>query len=263
MLCSAVARVREIVSRGGIAVAIFILPALGFAMGCSSSAGRSEPQASGLAPSALSPDQCAANAAAMRASMTTRTERSYLIQPGDNLGVDFYLNQEFNQDVIVGPDGKIALRAIGVVPASGMTAEQLAQQLNQAYSSELRSPGVSVAVKNMPSRLVFVQGQVAKPGAFPLEPGMTALQAVAEAGGLTPDAGDKAVLIRRDACEVPYASELDLARAVDHPDANEDVLIQSRDVVVVPRSGIANLNLWVQHYVRGLMPITPYAPLPL
>lgn len=187
---------------------------------------------------------------------------SYLIQPGDQLTLEFYLNPEFNDETIVRPDGMITLRVVGDIKAWGLTPAQLSQRLDQAYQSELRSPDAVVHVKNMPSRQVYVQGQVNKPGAFPLETGMTAVQAVSEAGGLTDQAGDDAVLIRRDLCGEPTGIRIKLAKALEHPEANQDAALMPRDVIVVPRSGIANVDLFVKQYIQGILPIPPYMSFP-
>ena len=206
----------------------------------------------------LSPEQCQTDATIQ----TAADQQNYRIQPGDQLAINFYLDPEFNDQVPVSPDGKITLRLVGAIAAAGMTPGELAGVIDKAYLSELRSPDASVTVKNMPGRQVFVQGQVNKPGAFPLEPGMTALQALADAGGVTKEAAeDSVVLIRRDACGHPTGQRLDLASAVDNPGRGEDASLMPYDVLVVPRSRIANMNLWVEQYIRGLLPIQPYLSL--
>src|SRR5579885_240267 len=203
----------------------------------------------------LSPEQCQTDATIQ----TAADQQNYRIQPGDQLAINFYLNPEFNDQVPVSPDGKITLRLVGAIAAAGMTPAELAGAVDKAYLSELRSPDASVTVKNMPGRQVFVQGQVNKPGAFPLEPGMTALQALADAGGVTKEAAeDSVVLIRRDACGHPTGQRLDLASAVDNPGHGEDASLMPYDVLVVPRSRIANMDLWVDQYIRGLLPVQPY-----
>ncbi len=205
--------------------------------------------------SKLSPEECAENAYLVHASSN---DRVYHIEPGDKLDVDSYLNPEFSQEVTVRPDGMITMRLVGAVRAGGLTPQDLATALNVAYSKELRRPDMTVSVAKMPSREVYVQGQVNKPGGFPLEPGMTALQAIADAGGLTDKAGDKAVLIRRDACGIPGGSPIDLSKATDNPATGEDLALESRDIIVVPRSRIANVDEFVEQYIRDILPVQPY-----
>ena len=210
-----------------------------------------------FASQAMSPEQCATNASIQESASQ---DADYRIQPGDSLALDFYMNSEFNDNsATVDPNGKIVLRMVGPIQAAGLTPSLLASSIDKAYSNELRNPGAVVHVNNMPNRQIYVQGEVAKPGAFPLQPGMTAVQALALAGGVTVDsAPDSTVLIRRDACGQSQGSEVDLASAVKKPGSGEDVALMPHDVVVVPRSKIANLDLWVKHYVRDALPVEPY-----
>ncbi len=232
--------------------------ALSFAA-CSSEAsnrgdqvGRGASQQSAMA----SPEQCLENGAHFEnASM----DASYRIQPGDQLAIDFYLNSEFNDNVSVQPDGRIVLRLVGPLQAAGLSSGQLSAEINQAYAKELKNPSATVHVQNMPSRQVFVEGQVNHPGSFALQPGMTAAQAIANAGGQTDEAElSNVVLIRRDACGRADGSKIDLASATTTPDKGEDVMLMPHDTIVVPRSRIANMDLWVKQYIRDLMPVQPY-----
>jgi protein involved in polysaccharide export with SLBB domain len=214
--------------------------------------------------SSMPAEQCEALGQIHQSAIQDPKDANYRIQDGDQLGVDFYLNAEFNDTVTVDPQGKIALRLVGLLPAAGLTPDQLAASINAAYQRELINPGAVVHVRNMPSRQIFVEGEVTKPGAFPLQPGMTVVQAVALAGGTTPDsATNSIVLIRYDACGQPQGSKVDLASAVKNPNAGDDVALMSQDVVVVPRSTIANIDLFVRHYIRDLLPVQPYFNMPI
>ena len=214
-----------------------------------------------ISSSRLTPEQCMANGEIQQAAARTSDE-GYIIQPGDVLSVDFYLNPEFNDEPTVRPDGKVTMRLIGDIQAAGLTPAQFAANLDKAYLTELRSPDAAVHVKSTPSRLVFVQGQVTKPGSFALEPGMTALQAVADAGGVTPEAAHNAVLIRRDICGEAHGMKIDISNAEGKLGNGEDVALMPRDILVVPRSKIANVDLFVKHYMQDILPIPPYLTFP-
>ncbi len=207
--------------------------------------------------SVMNPEQCLADGAHFRNA--SLDDSSYRIQPGDQLAIDFYLNSEFNDNVSVQPDGRIVLRLVGPVQAAGLSSSQLSAEINQAYSKELKNPSATVHVQNMPSRQVFVEGQVNHPGAFALQPGMTASQAIASAGGQTDEAQlANVVLIRRDACGRADGSKIDLASATNTPDKGDDVMLMPHDTIVVPRSRIANMDLWVKQYIRDMLPVQPY-----
>lgn len=236
------------------ACAMAVALALG---GCSSRNSQAESEVGVSAPSRMSAAQCEANADIQASA--TKPDPGYRIQPGDSLALDFYMNPEFNDKVTVNPDGKVTLRMVGPVQAGGLTTDQLGQSIDKAYSSELRNPGAVVHLHNLPSRQVYVEGQVQKPGSFPLQPGMTAVQALALAGGVTDSADPESTLvIRRDACGEPQASKVDLGTALKNQGTGNDMALAERDIVVVPRSRIANADLWVKQHIRDIMPVEPY-----
>jgi protein involved in polysaccharide export with SLBB domain len=183
----------------------------------------------------------------------------YHIRNGDKLHISFYLNPEFDSDAVVRPDGKIEMPTVGEITAAGLTPLALQAQLDQLYLKELRNPGAMVRVEDSPGRVVFVEGEVARPGSVPLAPGMTALQAIAASGGLTDTAGpNNVVLVRRDTCGDPHDEKLNLSKAIKHQDNRDDVVLAPTDILIVPRSGIAEADLFVKQYIRDLLPIQPY-----
>lgn len=188
---------------------------------------------------------------------------SYLIQPGDEVEIAFYLSPEFSADVIVRPDGRLSLQPVGEVRAAGLTPAQLSADLDRLYAQELLEPRASVRVKNSPSRVVYVAGEVQRPGSIGLLSDMTALAAIAQSGGFTDRANpDSVVLIRRDACGEPYGELLDLSTALAEASRGDAGLMPS-DIIVVPRSKIADLGLFMKQYVRDLLPVSPYVGLPV
>lgn len=224
--------------------------------GCSAKSSQAESERQAMAPGRMSAEQCQANASIQESAAQ---DSDYKIQRGDQLSLDFYMNSEFNDNVTVDPDGKVVLRLVGPVQAAGLTPDQLASSIDKAYTSELRSPGAVVHLRNLPGRQIFVEGEVAKPGAFPLQPGMTAVEALALAGGVTDNSDPQsAVLIRRDACGQAEGSKVDLASAIKEPGTGNDIALMSHDVVVVPKSGIANADLWVKQHIRDVLPVEPY-----
>src|SRR5258706_1230959 len=174
-------------------------------------------------------------------------QRNYRIQAGDDLAISFYRNAEFDTEVVVRPDGKISLRVVGEPEVRGLTPAELSAELEREYSDELLQPGVSVVVKNSPSRVVYVQGQVDHAAAVPLQPEMTALGAIAQAGGFSDGANpDRVVLIRRDACGSPHGQLLKIGSVLSQNkdlDNEEDAQLLPGDLLVVPRSKIASIDL--------------------
>ncbi|MDB5819547.1 MAG: polysaccharide biosynthesis/export family protein, partial [Rhizobacter sp.] len=112
-------------------------------------------------------------------------------------------------------------------------------------------------VQGASSQRVFVGGEVTRPGVQPLIGPLSVMQAVMVAEGMKETARTSdIVLIRRGEHDERQVMRIDLQAALDGNNAGGDLLLQPYDVVVVPRSGIANVNLWVDQYLRRNLPIS-------
>ncbi len=182
----------------------------------------------------------------------------YRIQVGDQLAVKFYQNDDLNEVVVVRPDGRISLQLIGDVQAAGVEPAVLADRLQEAYASELTMPRPAVLVRRMASR-VYVGGEVGEPGPVPLTPNLTLMQAVQQAGGFLETAHlSQVVLIRRHpGSGEPVGYVVDMRPVIGGHDPTRDVPLAPYDVTFVPRSKIADVNLFVKQYIRDNLPIEP------
>jgi polysaccharide export outer membrane protein len=124
--------------------------------------------------------------------------KDYVIGAEDVLNVVFWSAKELSAEVLVRPDGKISLPILNDVPAAGMTPEQLGAAIVKAATKFVRDPSATVIVKAVNSRKVYVIGEVAKPGPFPLGSEMNVMQALAEAGGFLETAKKGDVVIVRN-----------------------------------------------------------------
>jgi protein involved in polysaccharide export with SLBB domain len=178
----------------------------------------------------------------------------YRIQAGDEIDVRFPLNPELNVVSVVRPDGRVSLKLVGEVLAEGSTPAELSQQLKSAYSTELRDPEIAVIVRGMAAR-IYVDGQIERPGEYVWNPQITALQAIARAGGFRDTADeDRFVVLRRSADGAQQVIAVDLE---EEGAANRDVFLAPYDLVVVPSSNVADVNKWVDQYIRQNIPVTP------
>jgi protein involved in polysaccharide export with SLBB domain len=182
----------------------------------------------------------------------------YLIRPGDSLDIKFYYHPDHNQDnVLVRQDGKIDLPLVGDVQAADLTPSQLNRELVRRYSSNLRNPEIAVRVRTESvSQRVFVGGEVLKPGFLVYRPGMTAVQAIIEVGGTKESAAvDTIVLLQKVGEPNQYKpTTLNLAKVIEEGDPKADQALGPADIIVVPKSGIAKLNTWVEQYIIKMMP---------
>lgn len=180
----------------------------------------------------------------------------YHIQPGDQIDVKFFYNPELNESVTVRPDGRISLQLVDEIDAAGLTPANLTQELKRSYAHELNNPELTVIMRQFAWQRIYVDGEVEKPGFVPLAPEMTVLQSIAMAGGLMDTARtQEVVVIRRKPHGKPKAFTLDLAHVLDSTNTGQDITLMPLDVVYVPKSPIANVNLWVDQYLRKNIPI--------
>ena len=154
----------------------------------------------------------------------------YVIGPEDQLQVTVWENPALTGSVLVRPDGNISLPLVGDITAAGLTPLQLAAGISERVKSYVKDPTVNVAVLSVNSKQVILIGEVGHVGPVPIRPGMTVLQAIVTAGGLTPFANKKKIYVLRGdpgkQQRIPFNYKKSLL--------NDDMLVQPGDRIVVP-----------------------------
>jgi len=183
-------------------------------------------------------------------------EYSYRLAPGDLIDVKFPYHPEENERVPVRPDGRIGLQVIGDVMAAGLTVKELEQVVIDKSSKTLRDPVVSIVIAQLAEHKVYVGGQVAKPGFVPYREGMTPLQAIVERGGFMDDANTDEILYISRVGNAVQSQRLDLEAVMDG-ESTEQVVMSPDDIIIVPRTFIGEADVWVDQWIRGLLPTVP------
>ena len=161
-------------------------------------------------------------------------DSSYKIGPQDVLRIDVWKEAEISRAVPVRPDGKISLPLLNDVQASGLTAMELANNITEGLKKFINNPQVTVSVTEINSRRVYVTGEVSKPGAYPLLPNMTALQAVTSAGGFTQFARTKNIYILRTEGGKQTKYPFNYNDVVKGKRPDDNITLQPGDTIVVP-----------------------------
>jgi protein involved in polysaccharide export with SLBB domain len=183
--------------------------------------------------------------------------QEYRIRAGDLLDVKFFYNSELNEQVTVRPDGRISLQLANDLMAGGLTPAELTEQLKKKYASEIDNPEITVIVRSFSYQRIFVDGEVYKAGLIPLVGQMTVLQSITQAGGKKDTAYLKGVIvIRRTPGDKLVTMQLNLEDALDNTDMTQDIALLPNDIVFVPKSTIANVNVWVDQYIRRNIPVS-------
>ena len=178
--------------------------------------------------------QKAGAAAPQPAAQAAITDAEYKIGPQDVLRIDVWKEPEISRSAPVRPDGRISLPLLNDVQAAGLTATQLAGVISEGLKKFITNPQVTVGVTEINSRRVYVTGEVTRPGAFPLLPNMTVLQALSSSGGFSQFAKLKGIYVLRteDGKQVKHPFNYKEVVSGKKPELNIPLL--PGDVIVVP-----------------------------
>jgi polysaccharide export outer membrane protein len=158
---------------------------------------------------------------------------TYIIGADDGLQVTVWKEPSLSGTFPVRPDGMISLVLVGDVPAAGLTPMQLGKDITEHLKKFIQDPSVSVVVTAVNSQRIFMIGEVGHVGPMSLTPGMTPLQAISAAGGLSTFAQAKRIYILRGPqgkqVKIPFNYKLALKG-----DSKQLIALEPGDTIVVP-----------------------------
>ena len=175
-----------------------------------------------------------ANRVATGATTETVVPPRFVIGVGDVLTITFWRDEKLSGDVVVRPDGMVSLPLLNDVAVAGKTPEQVAQGLIEAANKFMKeSPEVTVSVREIHSRRVFVLGKVASPGKYDLVGDTNVLQILAMAGGLLEYADAKNIVIIRTANGQEQRLRFNYNDALKGKNVKQNVVLQPGDTIVI------------------------------
>jgi polysaccharide export outer membrane protein len=156
----------------------------------------------------------------------------------DGIRVSVWRNPDLSVSVPVRPDGKISVPLVGDVQASGRTPEQLADAIENELGSYIREPQVSIVITSMGSHeftdRVRVTGAVGQPTSVPHRDGMTVLDMVLGAGGLSPFAAANNAMLYRPLEDEVVAIPVKLKDILERGDISTNFQLRPGDILTVP-----------------------------
>lgn len=158
----------------------------------------------------------------------------YVIQPNDTLEIFVWKEPELTRKVLVRPDGRISFPLVQDLQAAGISPGDLKNTIELKLKEYLTSPNVTVIVDNIQSYKVFVVGKVQKPGSILTEKPITVLQALSLAGGFQDYAKQADITVLRNAGGQNFVLQFDYRNVVRGRKPDENIMLHSGDVVVVP-----------------------------
>ena len=161
----------------------------------------------------------------------------YLVNPGDVLSIHVWGEPELSQrELLVRPDGKISQPIVGEISAGGNSIKEIQVEIATQLTKFLRDkPVVTVSVIGLSGNTIYVLGKVARPGEYPIRKNLDVTQALALAGGVTTFAKQNDIkILRRDKNGTQEAFKFRYAKVEDGNRLEENIMLKSGDVILVP-----------------------------
>jgi len=183
---------------------------------------------------------------------------SYTVGPRDTLEISVWQHTELNRTVTVRPDGKISFSLVGDVNVIGLTPAEVDEVVTRRLSKHIQSPEVTVIVtdiRSIGSGQILILGEAARPGAYPIVEGTTALEAIAKAGSYTESAAlHKVTVMRRPEAGAPKVIKVNLEKVIAKGDTSKDIVLKPDDVVYLPKK-TSKWEVFDRYFIRGILPI--------
>ena len=185
------------------------------------------------------------------------TDPEYRFYPGDSIEVTVHSAPELSRTVPIGPDGRVSLPLLPNIMVAARTDHEIANVIADAYARDvLVSPIVEVRRGELAAQNIIVGGEVNSPGLIEMSGPVGALEAVMLAGGFRDTAarGDVVVLRRSPGGELMMRT-VNLRDALRGRSGADGIQIRRHDIIFVPRSTVAEINVFVDQYVTGIIPL--------
>jgi polysaccharide export outer membrane protein len=156
--------------------------------------------------------------------------KAYLIGAEDVISIRVWKEPENSGQFVVRPDGKISIPLIGEVQAAGLTPEKLSESIATGLQKVMVHPEVTVGVEKVNSKKYYIQGEVNKPGSYPLVIDTTVLEALVNAGGFREFANSKKIVILRGSDRLKF----NYREVTKGKKMEQNILVKNGDQIIVP-----------------------------
>lgn len=158
----------------------------------------------------------------------------YRMAPADSVEVSIFGEPDLFRELVVRPDGRVSFPLVGDLQVAGKTTTEVKQDLEQQIREYIPDASATVIVTKLGSLQFYVIGKVAKPGMFNVSKQMSALEALAMAGGTTPFADESKISIMRRVGDKTVRYPFDLKHLKQGENLDQNILLERGDVILVP-----------------------------
>jgi polysaccharide biosynthesis/export protein len=167
----------------------------------------------------------------------------YRIQPSDVLEIHYRYTPEYDQTITVQPDGFVVLQIVGDLKLQGLTLEEVKAALLEKASQRLKDPEITVVLRDFVKPYFVVGGEVGTPGRYEMRGTVTALQAIAMAGGFkNTSKHSQVVLFRKVSPDLAKTQILDLKAAMTGSTSEPNIDLRPGDMLIVPQNKISKIE---------------------
>lgn len=168
---------------------------------------------------------------------------SIMVKEFGGLGLQKNILENPPKEITVGPDGELSYPLIGRFKAAGLTLTQLEAKMSEELSKYVRDTRVSVVMKKFTGNKIIILGEVGYPGIYSYQGSINLIEAVALAGDFTDAARtDSVIVVHGNLTLKPEVTRVNIFRAVHKGTSKKDIVLNSNDVVYVPKRFISNFN---------------------
>ncbi len=184
------------------------------------------------------------------AASETALAKEYVIGTADVIAISVLDNKELDTVVSVNPGGKIAVPLIGDVQAAGLTVTELRNRLTQELAKKVKSPQITVSLREVNSYRIYFLGRVGKPGILTSKSEVTLLQALSMAGGVQDGADLSLAYVARGTERVP----VNFLKLLRNGDLSQNITLEPDDTVVFPDNPLNVIYVMGEIKTPGMLP---------
>ena len=156
--------------------------------------------------------------------------KAYIIGAEDLISIRVWREPENSGQFVVRPDGKISVPLVGEIQAAGLTPEKLSLSIAESLQKVMVHPEVTVGVEKVNSKKYYIQGEVNRPGSYPLVIDTTILEALVNAGGFRDFANTKKIVVLRGTERIKF----NYNQVTKGKNMEQNVLLKPGDQIIVP-----------------------------
>ena len=183
------------------------------------------------------------------------SNRGLILGIGDEVKITVWKHDDLSRVLRIDPAGKLFYPLVGEIDSMGLSTTDLRKIITDGLSGYIINPQVNVQIHVFRGKKVYVLGEVRQPGVLTIEDSMHIMDGLLLAGGFTPDADEKKVILIRTYPKEIELYSININDVLEKGDTSQIAMLQNGDIVYVPPSFIADVDRFFKHLDNIFYPI--------